>query len=98
MSGTNQWAIHIVSTPGGVMFQPWVPNANPGDPAHAQIGDIITWGDDTGEAVDLSGAPALGHDVLVLGTGSGDGGRDQADDHEDDQPRAGPCRQRHPSN
>jgi hypothetical protein len=49
MSGTNQWAIHIVSTPSGVHFQPWVPNANPGDAAHAQVGDIVTWGDDTGE-------------------------------------------------
>jgi hypothetical protein len=50
VSGTNQWAIHIVSTSTGVQFQPWVPNANPGDPAHAQIGDIVTWGDDTGQA------------------------------------------------
>jgi hypothetical protein len=50
VSGTNQWAIHIVSTAGGVQFQPWVPNSNPGDPAYAQLGDIVTWGDDTGLA------------------------------------------------
>ena len=50
MSGTNQWAIHIVSTPTGVKFWPWVPNSNAGDPAHAQVGDIVTWGNDTGQA------------------------------------------------
>jgi hypothetical protein len=50
MSGTNQWAIHIVSTPTGVKFWPWVPTSNAGDPAHAQVGDIVTWGNDTGQA------------------------------------------------
>jgi hypothetical protein len=44
------WAIRIVpATGGGAAFQPRVPNAKPGDPLKAQVGDIVTWGNATQE-------------------------------------------------
>jgi hypothetical protein len=49
MSGSLDWSIHIVKVTGGSAFQPWVPNSHPGDPAKAQILDIVTWGNDTEE-------------------------------------------------
>jgi hypothetical protein len=47
MSGSLDWSIHIVKVAGGSAFQPWVPNSHPGDPTKAQVGDIVTWGNDT---------------------------------------------------
>ena len=49
MSGSLSWSVHIVSVAGGAAFQPWVPNSNPGDPTKAQVGDIVTWGNDTND-------------------------------------------------
>ena len=48
MSGSLDWSIRIVSAAGGTSaFQPRVPGANPGDPLKAQVGDTISWGNDT---------------------------------------------------
>ena len=50
MSGSQSWSVRIVVTGDGTTkFQPWGVGANPGDPAKAQVGDIISWGNATNQ-------------------------------------------------
>jgi hypothetical protein len=48
MSGSLDWSIRIVSVTGGAAFESRVPNATPGV-LKAQIGDIVSWGNATGD-------------------------------------------------
>jgi hypothetical protein len=45
------WSVKIVPNAGGTgaAFQPNLPNAKPGDTLNAQIGDVVTWRNDTTE-------------------------------------------------
>jgi hypothetical protein len=51
MSGSLSWSVHIVAQSNGAAYKPTIPNAQIGDPVKAQVGDIVTWGNETDNLV-----------------------------------------------
>jgi len=41
------WSIMIVTTSGGVKFQPDIEDAEPGDPLEVEQGDLVSWNNTT---------------------------------------------------